>query len=314
MNAIVTGAAGFAGRHLVHHLLDSGDAVFALCHNLGALQEDSYPVEAWDISRPASVALVDKLQAFEPQVIYHLAAISHPGSCGNDLPNETCAAVNILGTRNVADLALLLPSKPKILFVSSSKVYGARSSDNPTACESDAPHPIGGYAHSKWAAEEILNQRSGEGLQVIIARAFNHTGPNQSANYLVPEWFQKVANGNDPVQVRSLETWLDLSDVRDVVAIYRKLAQDGCVGEPYNVGSGQAISTEQIFQSICRVLNTSPNVFAEKQGISQQPIANISKLEAAIGKFPNRPLVDTLRDVGLSYGFPVDNFPASDTD
>lgn len=294
MNSLITGINGFVGQHLAAHLTACGDQVCGTCIRRQATIEGNL---GWDISQPATPDLIDQLKDFSPEVIYHLAAISHPGSCGDDLPTETCQAVNILGTRHVAELALALPSRPKVVFISSSKVYGGRTAEQPLAVESDRPQPKGGYAHSKWAAENVLRDRICEGLEVMIVRAFNHTGPGQSPIYLVPEWCQKVASGVSPQKVRSLTTSLDLSDVRDVARIYRLLVEKGTWGETYNMGSGVAVTTADIWNTLCEISGHSPEVAAEKLEPAQQPIADVTKLHAAIGPLERFTLKQTLADV-----------------
>lgn len=294
MNSLITGINGFVGQHLASHLSDCGDNVWGTCISRQPVTADKL---AWDISQPATPSLIDALKEFSPDVIYHLAAISHPGSCGDDLPTDTCQAVNILGTRHVAELALALPSAPKVVFVSSSKVYGSRTAEHPLAAESDPPQPKGGYAHSKWAAENVLRDRICEGLQVLIVRAFNHTGPGQSPIYLVPEWCRKVASGVSPQKVRSLTTSLDLSDVRDVVRIYRLLVEKDVWGETFNVGSGTAVTTADIWNVLCAISGNAIEAVAEKPEPAQQPIADVNKLKDAIGELTRLTLKQTLTDV-----------------
>ncbi|MEW4565276.1 NAD(P)-dependent oxidoreductase [Bremerella sp. JC770] len=294
MKSLITGINGFVGQHLASYLRTCGDEVRGTYVGSEPTSETDLK---WEISQPATPSLIDTLKDFAPDVIYHLAAISHPGSCGDDLPTETCKAVNILGTRHVADLALALPSEPKVIFTSSSKVYGARTAGQPWAKEDDTLQPKGGYAHSKWAAENMLRDRIEQGLKVVIARAFNHTGPSQSPIYLVPEWCQKVKHADGPQTVRSLATSLDLSDVRDVVRIYRLLAEKAALGETYNVGSGQAITTADIWNTLCEIRGEQIPVTGEKPEPSQQPIADVTRLHAAIGQLERISLRQTLEDV-----------------
>lgn len=294
MKALVTGINGFVGQHLASYLRSCGDEVRG---TFVGSQPSSESDLKWEISQPATPALIDTLKEFSPDVIFHLAAISHPGSCGDDLPTETCKAVNILGTRHVADLALTLPSEPRLVFTSSSKVYGSRTPQHPWAMEEDPLQPKGGYAHSKWAAESLLRDRIAQGLKVVIARSFNHTGPGQSPIYLVPEWCQKIKDADGPQVVRSLATSLDLSDVRDVVRVYRLLAEKGTLGEAYNVGSGTAITTADIWNILCEIRGKQIEVSAEKPEAMQQPIADVTKLQQAIGAIEWMSLRQTLEDV-----------------
>ena len=93
MRAAITGITGFAGQYLAQHLLEEGDQVLGF-NRSGQWPEHSLcrvEVEAslfpWDVTQPALATLAyEPLQAFAPELIYHLAAISVPEDCGPHLP------------------------------------------------------------------------------------------------------------------------------------------------------------------------------------------------------------------------------------
>lgn len=317
MNCLITGIAGFAGRHLAEHLLEAGDAV------LGAARGDAWPPEAksalraiplvaWDLGqaeRPSEAGL-DRIRQFAPQAIYHLAAVSVPARVGKDKPSDEAWQTNVEGTRRPLELAAELPSRPLVLFTSSSYVY-ARP-EHGFRLDEDAPlgprHP---YGQTKLAAEELCRRFARErGLRVVVARAFQHTGPGQSAEMMLPEWTaQYAADASTPIRVRNLSTRIDLTDVRDVVRAYRLLVgQAACLPavpgrleacNTFNVGSGSRQITGDVFRVLrqladpqCRraVLETSP-------GVKHDPIADNSRLAAVTGWKPRIAVARTIRDM-----------------
>ena len=174
MRALVTGASGFVGRHLVAHLEAEGDTVIGLDRN---------GHEPTDITDADAVrALVVDAQ---PDAVYHLAALTHVGESWNQ--RDAVAAVNVDGTRH-------LSTRARARTCALSSWSGARSSTarSPTTTfpilETTSQHPLSPYAESKVAAEEIAKRarRRTRGARVLLVRAFNHTGPGQSPRFLVP--------------------------------------------------------------------------------------------------------------------------------
>ncbi|HEX4150460.1 MAG TPA: NAD-dependent epimerase/dehydratase family protein, partial [Pirellulales bacterium] len=133
MNAVITGVTGFAGSFLAEHLLAEEDRVLG-CSRRGvwasfvpAHVRDAVPLASWDFGQPlGSTQVEQEILAFQPDCIYHLAGLSVPRDCGQQLPNMLAAAVNIGGTAAVLDLAARLPRKPRVLLVSSALVYDLR--------------------------------------------------------------------------------------------------------------------------------------------------------------------------------------------
>jgi len=302
VRALVTGSAGFAGSHLARHLLAAGDEVLGVTLSAewpvghGDLAQAHAPLVAWDLSQDVSESARRVIENFAPEAIYHLAAISLPAACGTDSPTPASLAVNVEGAVRVAQLALDLPTRPKLLFVSSSKVYGPRSESNYRVDENSPLQPAGGYGLTKRLAEERLLALAKQGLPLVIARAFNHTGPGQEPLYLVPQWCQKQHRGESPLHVRSLNTTLDLSDVRDVVRIYRRLMVSEEARGIVNVGSGHPTTTTEIWRGLCHISGYQGEVIAETNEVSYQPIADLSRLQSWIGPMERIPLAQTLKD------------------
>jgi GDP-4-dehydro-6-deoxy-D-mannose reductase len=116
--------------------------------------------------------------------------------------------------------------------------------------------PASPYALSKLAQEALaLRAVTEDGLAVIVARAFNHTGPRQGDGFVAPAFARQIARIErgvvEPVlRVGNLDARRDLTDVRDVVRAYALLAQRGVPGTVYNVASGVARPVQWVLDEL----------------------------------------------------------------
>ena len=304
MRALLTGISGFAGGFLAEHLLNAGDALLGLIRDTTQRERlprsaREVPLVAWDLEdsvAPPAKSL-QTIREFAPDCLYHLAALSLPELCGATAPTPQCLAANVEATRRVIELALALPRRPRVVFVSSSRVYspvdGARAYVN----EDYATNPLQGYGQSKLMAEALVRAAVLErGLDAVISRSFQHTGPRQDPRLMLPEWASQLASGARDLHVRHLNAWIDCSDVRDVVRAYRLLAISGKSGEVYNVGSGLGRRSGDVVEELCRLAGRQPQIIERAPGVKQDPIADCERLVAATGWRVEIPWEQTLRD------------------
>jgi GDP-4-dehydro-6-deoxy-D-mannose reductase len=235
---LVTGAAGFAGGHLLQRL---------------AAEER---VVAWTRAAPPSararlewqrVDLLDGdhvrrvVAAVQPTHVYHLAGSTHVGQSWRNTVDTLSA--NILTTHHLFD-ALRRVSQPcRVLLTGSATVYAP--AEAPIA-EEHALAPGSPYAVSKLAQERLgIRALAEDGLDVVLTRPFNHTGPGQRPDFAAPGMARQVAlieRGAIPpvIRVGNLDARRDLTDVRDTVRAYELLMEKGTPGTVYNVASGEA--------------------------------------------------------------------------
>ena len=211
MRAVVTGATGFLGRHLVR------------------LLGEVYPHRV-DVTDAISV---QRAMDWGPSVVFHLAAMTNPRECEAD--PDRCHAVNVEGTRRVAALA-----RCRLVVVSSVHAYGSPTSLPLT--EDHPLRPVGVYATSKRDAEAAAPD-------AVIARPFNLTGPGQGPAFAPADWARQ-ARGTGPIQCGNLELERDYLDVRDAARGLVVLAERGKEGQAYNLCSGRAVSMRVIAEAL----------------------------------------------------------------
>lgn len=307
MRAFVTGVTGFAGGWLAEHLLAEGDLVLGCSASALWPPWASQTLKAevqlvhWDIGDPAGLTADprNEITRFAPECIYHLAAISVPDECGLDQPTARAIAVNVDGTARVLELAAALPRCSRILFTSTSHVYAPVEEGRCVVDENSPLGPVRGYGRTKLAAEALLRHAVSEGeADVIIARAFQHTGPRQRPPLMVPQWAEQFGRGNfEPIRVKNPNTFLDLSDVRDVVRAYRLLVKLAEPGGVYNVGSGRNVCNGDVLAQLVALAGGAREIEAESRLRRQDAIADVHRLQERTGWSPRIPLEQTVADV-----------------
>jgi GDP-4-dehydro-6-deoxy-D-mannose reductase len=301
MRALVTGATGFVGRYLTAALEAGGASVFA-CGG----PNDGPDAFALDLDDPYAIAAA--LDIARPDLVFHLAAQTFvPESFASPVATYR---TNVVGTAHLASAVRAYAdgrAMPRILFTSSAEVYGARSAADMPLRESTLPAPATPYAASKAGAEAILLAESRSlGLDVVIARAFNHIGPGQNERFVVPSFARQLAaiagGASSPVlMVGNLNAVRDFLDVRDVVAAYVALARDGASGEIYNVCSGAGRSMRDVLRELITIAGVPVEVREDPERMRPLDVpifvGSAQKLEAATGWSPAIPLSQSLRDI-----------------
>jgi GDP-4-dehydro-6-deoxy-D-mannose reductase len=249
----ITGASGFSARHLAACLrrTEPGSRLVGLAR--GSSQNAAF--DAWHtVDVTDAAALKRAVDADPPDMIYHLAGVSHPAS------EQVLWFTNVAGTRLLIE-AVASSGKQRIrmLVTSSAAVY------RPTSDKVDENSPTGGanaYGRSKWGQEKIALASGREfGVGVVIARTFNLIGPGIPQRLLAGNLCAKLQEpGNQPIVMGDLSSYRDFIDVRDAVEAYRLIATKGRGNQIYNVCTGHATRSRTLAQRLAALAGKAGNI------------------------------------------------------
>ncbi|ACV74655.1 MAG: GDP-mannose 4,6-dehydratase [Liquorilactobacillus hordei] len=210
LRVLITGQKGFVGKHYLNLLRSN-------CNNV-TIFEDKFDVTNYD--------LVEKnIVNFQPDVCVHLAGVTS-NQAARSAPNHAWN-VNLNGTLNIGHAILKCVPECRLIFSSTSEVWGHSFCSEATVDEKTLLAPVNTYSASKAAADLALGALAAEGLKVIRFRPFNHTGPGQDTRFVVPSLASQVVKiklGLQPpiINVGNLSAKRDFLDVRDVADAYVK--------------------------------------------------------------------------------------------
>lgn len=254
MDLVVTGAAGFIGRHVVRTATGRGATVTGLDREPAPR---GLPAAHWiraELSEPDAV-VTGALAATDG--VIHLAGC--PGVRTDDADvGQRRYRDNFLAGARV--LAATPPGTP-LVVVSSSSVYGgAGPPARPRPChEEDGLDPQGGYAWSKAALEALARRRADTGGRVVIARPFTVAGPGQRPDMAIARWIDALRHDRPAVLLGGPARRRDVTDVRQVAAALVELATDPADGI-LNLGTGTSHRLDTMIAAVARVLDVTPRI------------------------------------------------------
>jgi GDP-4-dehydro-6-deoxy-D-mannose reductase len=310
IRVLITGATGFVGGHLIRALEEEGPSAFEI---FGTTYPDAPPPSGnklFFLDLRSEKDVIKIVGEIRPDWIFHLAAISNVRRSWQ-LRKETIET-NVVGTQNLLEAVRQGAPAARVLFISSSDVYGSGASPAESLKE-DAPlEVISPYAFSKAAGEMLCGfYEKTDNIDIVIARPFPHTGPGQTDDFVCSDWARQVAQIErvdiaPTLKVGNLDLQRDFCDVRDVVRAYILLLKKGRRGEPYNVCSGKAIALREVLDLLVKEASRDVPISIEvdpaklrKVDLSGQLGSN-RKITQETGWLPRIPIEQTLRDL-LSY-------------
>jgi GDP-4-dehydro-6-deoxy-D-mannose reductase len=250
------------------------------------------------LDRSAVVAAIARLR---PAMVYHCAGAAHVGEAWQR--TEATFAMNVRGTQYLMEGLSRAGVEARVLVPSSALVY--RPAD--TALTEDDPlAPTSPYGVSKLAQELLGSHTAGSGVQIMIARAFNHFGPRQDPAFSTSGFARQIAaieGGLQPpeIVVGNLDARRDLTDVRDTVRAYRAIAEHGQPGRPYNVCSGHAVAIGDVLEMLVARARVPIRVRVDQGRFRPNDVPLLvgdpSRVRQELGWTPQIPLEQTLDDV-----------------
>jgi len=214
--------------------------------------------------------------------------------------------VNVLGTHYLLDALRQHQVRVPLLITSSAMVY------RPAPERLTESHPLipgNPYGVSKLAQELLATRSVPEGVDVRIARAFNHVGPRQDPSFAASDFAKQIAEieagRREPtISVGNLQARREVTDVRDTVRAYALLLTRGQTARPYNVCSGQAIAIGEVLDRLVAKARVPVTVRVDSARFRPQDLPLLegdpTRSREELGWTPSITIDDTL-DAVLEY-------------
>ena len=299
---LITGAAGFAGRHLLARLQAAQPEERLVAWSRQDVHANHSGHVEW---QPVDVTVRDyvanRIKDIRPDRVFHLAGSPHVGQSWIDawVPLKT----NVIGTHHVLDAIRAHHPRCRVLVVTSAMIY--RPSGEPL--DEDSPvGPASPYGFSKLAQDQLaLNAAREDGLDVVVARPFNHVGPGQDPSFFLSSFSKQIAlieagRTAPEIHVGNLDAERDLTDVRDVVDAYVQLLAAGASGRAYNICSDHTHRIGDLLDRLIAMARVPVKRMVDPARLRPNDVprlvGNSTRLRSELGWTPQRDIDATLAD------------------
>ncbi|HEV3204644.1 MAG TPA: NAD-dependent epimerase/dehydratase family protein [Gemmataceae bacterium] len=290
MKCLVTGAAGFIGSHLCQRLLQDGHDVVGIDAfipyyprpikeaNLNGLRPHrAFAFFEIDLRHDPIEGLLKDVA-----VVFHLAAMA--GLTKSWTHFEDYQSCNLTATHRLLEAVRKGPGLQRLLYASTSSVYGRYSSGDETL----PTRPISPYGVTKLAAENLCRAYAEEhGLPLVVLRYFSVYGPGQRPDMGYHRFIQAMLSGEpvvvygDGLQARG-NTYVSDCVEATVAAV------QAFPGEVYNIGGGEVASVWEILEKLEPIIGQKARLKREpgRVGDQRSTCADTSKLFRHFGWQP----------------------------
>ncbi|MBE1447146.1 GDP-mannose 4,6-dehydratase [Paenibacillus sp. OAS669] len=310
MRVLVTGISGFVGSHMAEYLLANQIEVIGTIRQRSRLDhikhlKDIRLVEC-ELRDPFSVESL--IHDVKPDLIFHLAAQSFVPTSWNSpmdtIHNNVASQVNIFEAVRRSNLDC------KIQIACSSEEYGHVEPHEVPIKETNPLRPLSPYAVSK-VTQEFLGYQYNKsyGLNVVLTRTFNHTGPRRGENFVTSNFSKQIADiekGKKPpvLYVGNLQAKRDFTDVRDIVRAYWLAVNKGVPGETYNIASGKCYTIQEVLNKLLALSKVQIEIKEDESRLRPSDVeillGDYTKFHQQTGWKPEIPFDQTLEDL-LNY-------------
>lgn len=264
MRVAITGVTGFTGRHISAALECAGYEVFGLGKD--GVQSSSKYLKA-DLADQTVIS--DWFNEIKPDCIIHLAALSHVVGSATDFYR-----VNVVGTESLLEAIADARITPhKIVIASSANIYGNSTSD--LISERVPIAPVNHYGLSKATMEMMLRNWT-ERFPIVVARPFNYTGPGQSERFVFAKIVGTFRRREPVLRLGNTDVARDLSDVRYVAQVYKRLIECSQRSITVNICSGNSVSIDDAIDIMASIAGYKPAIEIDPGLVRRNEIKKMS--------------------------------------
>jgi len=306
---LITGGAGFIGSHLCEKLVSKGNKVVCFDNlstgklkNLSSIKDNpNFIFIKGDANKIKEIAPVFKKFKFDG--VFHYAAVV---GVKRTLENPLSVLDDIEGIRNILELSLK-NGKPKVVFSSSSEVYG--EPEELPEREDGSVNPKIPYAIVKLLGEKFLEAYWRKyGLKTCALRFFNVYGPRQEGSdygFVVGIFIRQVLDGKHPTVFGDGSQTRDFVYIKDnIEASVRAMNMDSSNGEIINIGTGRPLTIYDLASSIIcysgQKSKLKPKLVKTKRADIKHRFPEIGKMIKILKYHPTVSLEEGLKDI-ISY-------------
>ena len=297
MKFVVTGGAGFIGRHLTKYLLDAGNEIIVIDNLRRGTLDNLKEVKDQIEFHKTNILDYDNLK----EIVKNVDAVFHQAALGS-VPQsfkepEEYHKVNAVGTENLFKLAKQFGFK--VVYASSSSIYGEQTE---FPIKEDANRkPLNPYGESKLQAEKLAEKYAKEGVKIIGLRYFNVFGIGQNPNYagVIPKFIERLSQLKAPIIEGDGTQTRNFTYVSDVVDANIRAFKSDVSHAFLNIATGKPVSINELAEILIQMFGQSTKPIYEKprKGDIHKSLADITLAKKLIGWSPKVTLEDGLKKI-----------------
>lgn len=302
MRALVTGGAGFIGSHIVEALLSRGDEVAVIDSFTEYYDSEIKRTTARRLEMEGAAVVHGDLNSVDLEPLINVDVIFHQaGQPGvrKSWGTEFAAYVesNISATQRLLEEVKRMRTRPKLIYASSSSVYG--TAERYPTTEMDVPRPKSPYGVSKLAAEHLVSLYAENfGLETTSLRYFTVYGPRQRPDMAFDRFIRAALNREELTVYGDGRQIRDFTYVTDVVAANLAVADNPVEpGSVFNISGGSNCQLNEVLSLIRDTIGRDLNIakMAAVNGDVLQTGGDSSLIRSTIGWSPDVSIVDGIR-------------------
>lgn len=308
---LITGVAGFVGRHFLELLEGRGEACLVRGLDMappafadGPWRAVRFDFEQADLLENGRIEAV--VRDFRPDYVLHLASFSSVAFSWQEpvlsFRNNTNIFLNLMEALRRAGW------QGRLLSVGSSEEYGSVGEADLPLAEDRRLAPVSPYAAAR-VAQEYLSRiyAAGYGMDIVLTRSFNHIGPGQREVFFVSAvarqlvGLRRAGRRQGRITAGDVGVVRDFTDVRDVVRAYDLLLRRGRPGEIYNICSGRGVALRRIVEVMAGIMGLEVEIGLDERLLrpaeNRVVIGSNEKIKRELGWEPQIPLEKSLADL-----------------